>query len=110
MWDLDSSVSLSSTLSRNEKVDQHIRKKTHKPKALRFWIEGGVIPLYVGSYLIVRDLPSVSPRILPTSNIRVVGLRLGQVQFDPVSKVFLMEVSGKRVPYKCVNGDTSEGS
>ena len=41
-----SSVSLSPTLSRNEKVEQHIRKKTHKPNALRFWVEGGVIPLY----------------------------------------------------------------
>ena len=37
-------MSLSPTL--NEKVEQHIRKKTHKPIALRFWIEGGVIPLY----------------------------------------------------------------
>jgi len=41
-----SSVSLSPTLSRNEKVEQHIRKKTHKPNALRFRIGGGVIPLY----------------------------------------------------------------
>ena len=31
-----SSESLSLTLSRNEKVEQHIRKKTHKPNALRF--------------------------------------------------------------------------
>ena len=29
-------VSLSPTLGRNEKVEQHIRKKTHKPNALRF--------------------------------------------------------------------------
>jgi len=42
-----SSVSLSPTLSRNEKVEQHIRKKTHKYTALRFWVEGGVIP-YMG--------------------------------------------------------------
>jgi len=28
-----SSVSLSLTLGRNEKVEQHIRKKTHKPNA-----------------------------------------------------------------------------
>ena len=48
-----SSVSQSPTLGRNEKVEQHIRKKTHKPNALRFWVEGGVIPLYVGSCLIV---------------------------------------------------------
>jgi len=30
------SVSLSLTLSRNEKVKQQIRKKTYKPNALRF--------------------------------------------------------------------------
>jgi len=42
-----------SHIGRNEKVEQHIRKKTHKPNALRFWVEGGVIPLYVGSCLIV---------------------------------------------------------
>jgi len=40
-----SSMSLSPTLGRNEKVEQHIRKKTHKPNALRFWIEYGVISL-----------------------------------------------------------------
>jgi len=39
-----SSVSLSPTLGRNEKVEQCIRKKTHK--ALRFSVEGGVIFLY----------------------------------------------------------------
>ena len=50
------------------------------------------------------------PRILPASCIKVDGLRLGRVQFDPVSKVFLMEVSSNRVPFKCVNGSTSEGS
>ena len=38
-------MSLSLTLSTNEKVEQHIRKKTHRPNALRFWVEGGVIPL-----------------------------------------------------------------
>ena len=47
--------------------------------------------------------------IYPTSGIRADGLRLGRVQFDPVLKVFLTEVSGKRVPFKCVNNDTSEG-
>jgi len=39
------SVSLSPTLSRNEIVEQHIRKNTQKLNALRFWVEGGVIPL-----------------------------------------------------------------
>jgi len=56
-----SSVSLSPTLGRNEKVEQHIRKKTRKPNALRFWVGGGVIPLYVGSILILvrffQDFP-----------------------------------------------------
>jgi len=42
------SMSLSPTLSRNEKFEQHIRKKTHKPNALGFWIEGGVSFSYVG--------------------------------------------------------------
>jgi len=37
------SVSLSLTLSRNEKVEQHIRKKTHKPNVLRFWVDMGKI-------------------------------------------------------------------
>ena len=57
-----SSVSLSPTLGRNEKVERYIRKKTHKPNALRFWVEGGVIPLYV-VWLISHSclLPKVSP-------------------------------------------------
>jgi len=36
------SVSLSPTLVRNEKVEHYIRIKTHKPIALRFWVESGV--------------------------------------------------------------------
>jgi len=48
------SVCLSPTLSINEKVEQRIRKKIHKPIALRFWIEGGVDSLCgSSSYLIV---------------------------------------------------------
>jgi len=43
---VDPSLSLNLTLSRNEKIEQHIRKKTHKLNVLRFWVEGGVIPLY----------------------------------------------------------------
>jgi len=39
------SVSLSPILNKNEKVKQYIRKKIHKPIALRFWVKGGVIPL-----------------------------------------------------------------
>jgi len=65
-----SSVSLSPTLGRNEKVEQHIRKKTRKPNALRFWVEGGVIPLYVGSVLILVRSPQFPPRILQQERIR----------------------------------------
>ena len=41
------SVSLSPTLTRNEKVKHYIRIKTHKPIALRFWVESGVSVLCV---------------------------------------------------------------
>jgi len=60
-------VSLSPTLGRNEKVGQHIRKKIHKPNALRFWVEGGVIPLYVGSVLILVRSPRFCPLGLPNN-------------------------------------------
>jgi len=64
-------MSLSLLLSRNEKVEQNIRKKTHKPNALRFWVEGGVIPyvfwLYSHSCLSPQGF---SPRIFPINNIR----------------------------------------
>ena len=40
------SVILSPTLARNEKVEHFIRIKTHKPIALRFWVESGVSVLY----------------------------------------------------------------
>jgi len=68
------SVSLSPTLSRNKKVEQHIRKKTHKPNALRFWVEGGVILLYgltQFSFLFVS--PVFTPSNYPTSGIRAEG-------------------------------------
>jgi len=61
-------VSLSPTLGKNEKVEQHIRKKTHKPNALRFWVKGGVILLYgFSSVLIVGDLPDVYPSDSPNN-------------------------------------------
>ena len=65
-----SSVSRSSTLGRNEKVEQYIRKKTCKSNALRFWVEGGDIPLYVDSIIILVRSPRFPPRILPSSGIR----------------------------------------
>jgi len=54
-----SSVSLSpTTLSRNEILEQHIRKKTHKLNALKFWVEGDVIPLceFDSVLILVRSL------------------------------------------------------
>jgi len=38
----NTSMSLSPTLTRNEKVEHYIRIKAHKPIALRFWVESGV--------------------------------------------------------------------
>jgi len=43
------SMSLNFTLSKNEKVEHHIKKNTHKPNILRFWVEDGIILLCVGS-------------------------------------------------------------
>jgi len=40
------SVSLSPTLTRNEKVEHHVRIKVHKPIALRIWVDSGVSVLY----------------------------------------------------------------
>jgi len=60
-----SSVSLSPTLGMNEKVEQYIRKKTYKPNALRFWVEGGVIPLYG---LALVSFLFVSPRFPPSDS------------------------------------------
>jgi len=63
------SMSLSPILSRNEKFEQHIRKKTHKPNALRFWVEGGVIRLYVGSVLIFVRSPVLPLRFSQKKNL-----------------------------------------
>jgi len=107
------SVSLSSTLSRNEKVEQHIRKKTHKPNALRFWVEGGVI-LLLGWALVSFsfDLPCVSPvRFLSKwYQSRWFVMLNGSDEYNliRVLKVFMVEILDKRVLFKCVNDDTSE--
>jgi len=48
-------------LSKNEKIEQHIRKKTYKLNTLRFWIEGDVISLCEFSpVLILVRSPRVS--------------------------------------------------
>jgi len=58
------SASQSLTLGRNEKVEQYIRNKTHKPNALTFWVEGGVILLYVGLCLILCVNGGTSERVM----------------------------------------------
>jgi len=61
-------MSLSPTLGRNEKVEQHIRNKTHKPNALRFWVEGGVILLYgLAEFSFFFVSPVFTPSDFPTS-------------------------------------------
>jgi len=102
-----SSVSLSLTLSKNEKVEQHIRKKTHKPNALRFWVESGVIPSYgFGSVLILMRSPRFCPLELPIKWLQsrrfIVVTGSYKCSLIPISKVFLTEVSGKRIPFKCL--------
>jgi len=39
------SMSLSLTLSKYEKVEEHIKNKTHKPNVSRLWIECDIISL-----------------------------------------------------------------
>jgi len=58
-----SSASRSLTLGKNEKVEQHIRKKTRKPNALRFWVEGGIISLYV--VWLSSHSCEISPKFFP---------------------------------------------
>jgi len=91
------SVSLSPTLSRNEKVEQHIRKKTHKPNALRFWVEGGVISLYgFDSVFILVRSPDFAPSNYPTESLPDGGFR----EACPVYTLL----------FKCVNdGTRSDG-
>jgi len=58
------SVSLSPTLTRNEKVEHHIRIKAHKPIALRFWVESGVNILCGWAQVsLVLCLPSDTPSL-----------------------------------------------
>ena len=82
-------------MSINEKVKQHIINKTHKPNALRFWVEGGIIFLYgFGSVLIfVRSL------FLPfqffqqvVSESMVCVTDSDEYSLIPISKVFLTKV------------------
>jgi len=47
------SLSVRLILGKNEKFEQYIKMKTHKPIALRFWVGGSVNPLCgLDSYLI----------------------------------------------------------
>ena len=81
-----SSVSLSLTLSRNEKVEQHIRKKTHKTNVLRFWVKGIVIFLcWSDSVLIFVYLPGVLPQFsqqVARKSVSMWNERLLEIQID----------------------------
>ena len=60
---------MSPTLARNEKVEHYIRIKTHKPIALRFWVESGVNVLYdLAQVSLVFDLPSETPSVICNPN------------------------------------------
>jgi len=96
------SVNLSPTLSRNEKVEQHIRKKTQCLKVLGWRWCHSLVGCTLVSFLVVS--PVFLPSIFPSSKVLgwrwchslvclAHGLRLGRVQFDPVSKVFLTDVN-----------------
>ena len=55
-------MSLSPTLTRNEKIEHHIRIKAHKPIALRFWVESDVNALCGWAQVsLVLRLPSDTP-------------------------------------------------
>jgi len=79
-------VSLSLTLGRNEKLEHHIRTKTHKPIALRFWVESGVNALCGWTQVsLVLYLPSETPFVDPTSDIRADDLSWGSAQMSTMS-------------------------
>ena len=61
------SMSLSPTLTRNEKVENYIRIKTHKPIALRFWVESGVSGVV---------LHSKTPSVKPNSASKYFGVQI----------------------------------
>jgi len=92
-----SSVSLCPTLSRNEKFEQHIRKKTHKPNTLRFWAEGGVIPLCGGSFLIRFASSDSSSKWYQSRWFAAWASTIW-----PCIKNLPDEIFGKRVPFKCI--------
>jgi len=70
-----SSVSLSLILGRNEKVEQHTRKKTYKSNALRFWVKVVSFPYMLAQFSFLGRSPwCLSPRILRTSGIKADGL------------------------------------
>jgi len=86
-----SSVSRSPTLGRNEKVEQHIRKKTRKPNALRFWVEGGVILLYGFTQFSLFEISPVSPSDSPNTINSVNFIQCSYVIFIDVAKNYWRE-------------------
>jgi len=67
-------VSLSTTLSKNEKIEQHMKKKTHKPNVLMLgwrWCHS----LVCWALILILVISSVFiSLIFPTSGIRTDGL------------------------------------
>jgi len=63
-------------LSRNEKVEQHIRKKTHKLNTLKFWVEGGVIRLWELTLFLLCDIFSVFPLIFSQQIIIIIIIKI----------------------------------
>jgi len=110
------SVSLSLTLSRNEKIELHIRNKTHKPNVLRFWVEGGVILLCGLGLVLILILyfqclhHLFSQQVVLKSMVYDSDRLRREYNLILVSKVFLIEVLSKRVSFQCKNDCTSEDS
>ena len=100
-------------MNKNEEVE-----KTHKSNTLRFRVECGVILLWVWlSFHSCEISPVLSPQItqqiVSEPNVRqsrmfVTVTGSYECSLIPVLKVFLTKVLDKCVPFKYVNGDTSE--
>jgi len=70
-------------LSRNEKVEQRIRKKIYKLNALRFWVEGDVILLYgLAQFSFLFVSPVFTSSNYPTSGIRAAVTAVKMKGFD----------------------------
>jgi len=91
------SVSLSLTLSRNENVVQHIRKKTHKPIVFKIlvwrWCQSLML-VWLGSHCCGISLVNPPRKTLQWYQSRFFVLVIGSNEYNmiPVSKIFLTKV------------------